>query len=128
MKHQHAVVWVDHREAHVLGFGTAGVDRTVLHSHHDEQQIHRKANSIGSGRAPNDTEFFERVAAAMRDFGAILLTGPAGAKLELMEHLRASHPAVAKAVSAVEPADHPSEGELLARARAYFKAADRLVR
>ena len=59
MRHQHAVVWIDHREAHILAFGIAGVDRQVLRSKSHSPNLHHKANSIGPGNAPLDTEFFD---------------------------------------------------------------------
>jgi hypothetical protein len=37
-----------------------------------------------------------------------------------------AHPELARKVSAVEPLDHPTDGELLALARKFFKADDRM--
>lgn len=127
MSHQHAVVWIDHREAHVLAFGAAGVDKQLLRSNSDTPHLHHKANSIGSGKAPKDTEFFDRVAKALEGIGAILITGPSGAKIELVEHIGATHPAVAKAIEGVETVDHPTDKELVKMARSYLKAADRMT-
>lgn len=57
MTHAHTVVWIDHREAHIVGFGIAGIDREIIHSRHQPQQLHHKANSIGAGRALQDKKF-----------------------------------------------------------------------
>lgn len=124
--HQHAVVWIDHREAHVLRFGVSGVDRVLLRSSDHDVHLHHKANTIGSGNAPIDAALFEQVATALDGARAILITGPASAKLELKKFLGKSHPALAKHVLGVETVDHPTEGELIALARTYFKAKDRL--
>lgn len=124
--HQHAVVWIDHREAHILRFGVSGVDRTLLRSHSCDPHLHHKANTVGSGNAPVDLDLFERVARALDAAQAILITGPANAKLELKTFLGKSHPTLANHVLGVETVDHPTEGELIAYARTYFKAADRL--
>lgn len=32
MTHAHTVVWIDHREAHIVGFGIAGIDRKIIHN------------------------------------------------------------------------------------------------
>ena len=119
--HQHAVVWIDHREAHVIRFGASGADRTVLRSHSHAPHLHHKANTIGSGNAPVDVELFDRVARALDGAQAILITGPASAKLELKTCLDKSYPIVANQVLGVETVDHPTEGELIAHARAYEK-------
>ena len=127
MRHQHAVVWIDHREAHVLAFGIAGVDRQVLRSKSHTPHLHHKANSIGAGNASVDTEFFDSVARALEGIGSILVTGPSTAKGELVEQIRAAHPAVAKAIEGVETVDHLSDNELVKMARSYLKAADRIA-
>jgi stalled ribosome rescue protein Dom34 len=127
MNHQHAVIWIDHRETHVIKFGVGGVDRQILRSTAKAAHLHHKTNSIGSGRAPKDTEFFERVAAALQGVTAILVTGPANAKDELVDHIRTKHTSLAKAIEGIKTVDHPTEGELLTIARSFLKAADRLA-
>lgn len=124
--HYHALVWIDHREAKVLQFNATDVDRTVIHSTHPERHLHHKANSIDSGHAPVDHEFLEHVAQAIAHAGAILITGPASAKTELMAHIKKKQPMLAARISGVETLDHPSEGDLLAFGRSFFKADDRM--
>ncbi|HYK23140.1 MAG TPA: hypothetical protein VEU75_00590 [Candidatus Acidoferrum sp.] len=124
--HQHAVVWIDHKEAHVVRFGATGVDRVLLRSNSHDPHLHHKANTIGSGNAPIDVDLFERVAYALAGAQAILIAGPASAKMELKKFLDKSYLLLAKHVLGVETMDHPSEGELVAYAHNYFKAADRL--
>lgn len=123
--HHHAIVWIDHHEARVFHFNPEEVDRLVLHPDHPTRHLHHKANSIGSGHAPEDQDFFHQVAASIADAGAVLITGPANAKTELMKHIRNHAPELIKIIVGVESADHPSDGALVAHARTYFKAADR---
>ena len=124
--HYHALVWIDHREAKVFQFDATDVDHTTIRSEHPDQHIHHKANSGDSGHAPVDNEFLERVAQAIMRAGAILITGPANAKTELAAHIERVHPDLAKRISGVETLDHPSDGVLLALARSFFKADDRM--
>lgn len=56
----------------------------------------------------------------------ILITGPAGAKTELVTYIKRTHPNVATRSSGVETLDHPTDGALLAHARTFFKADDRM--
>jgi stalled ribosome rescue protein Dom34 len=124
--HYHVVVWIDHREAKIFQFNATDVDHTTVRSSHPDQHIHHKANAGDSGHAPFDNEFFKRVAQAIAQAGAILITGPANAKTELMSYIKKAQPHLAERISGVETLDHPSDGALVALARTFFKADDRM--
>ena len=124
--HYHAVVWIDHHEARIFHFSPSEVDQLVLHPHDPTRHIHHKANSIGSGHAAEDHAFLQAVAESVADAGAILITGPAGAKTELVKHIHRHDPRIMNAIAAVETVDHPSDAALVAYARKYFSAADRM--
>ncbi len=125
-EHYHAVVWIDHHEARIYEFNASEVARTTVHSSHPHQHIHHKANAGDSGHAPVDEGFLEGVTRAVMAAGAILITGPANAKTELAGYIRREHPDVGKRISGVETLDHPSDGELVALARRFFRADDRM--
>lgn len=124
--HYHALIWLDHRVAKIFHFNDDDSERTIVDSTHPDQHLHHKANSGDSGHAPLDKGFLERVTQAVAQAGAILIVGPGSAKTELHKHLEHLHPQVAARISAVEPIDHPSDGALLAHARRFFKADDRM--
>lgn len=121
MSHFHAIVWVDHATARVFHVGASGTDRVVLHPHGAEPHIHHKAGSLGSGHVHEDRTFMEAIAGAIADAGEILIIGPAGAKTELANYLKANHTAISQRVVGVEPADHPTDREILALARHHFR-------
>jgi stalled ribosome rescue protein Dom34 len=125
-EHFHAIVWIDHREARVFHFNETDAERIVVHSHLSGRHLQHKANTTGSGHHGVDREFLQRVTAALTHTGAILITGPASAKLELRGFLVEHRPDLAQRISGVEPLDHPSDGALLALARRFFKADDRM--
>ena len=122
--HYHAAIWIDHREARVFHFSPTEVERLVVHPEHPTKHIHHKANSIGSGHAAADHEYLQAVVASVADAGAVLITGPANAKTELIKHIHQHDPKMMKVIAGVETVDHPSDGALVAYARKYFKAAD----
>ena len=124
--HYHAVVWIDHREARVFHFNAEDVERLVLHPDHPTRHIHHKANSIGSAHASADHDYLHAVAESVADAGAVLITGPANAKTELVEHIRVHDPQLTKLIVGVETVDHPSDPQLVAHAKKYFMAADRM--
>jgi hypothetical protein len=117
--HFHAVVWIDHHQAKVFRFNAEDVQRAVVHPHDPTVHLHH-------GHAPVDKVFLEGVATAMTGAGTILIVGPAGAKTELATHLAAHAPEVSARVTSVEALDHPTGGELVALARGFFHASDRM--
>ena len=58
--------------------------------------------------------------------GAILLAGPGTGKVEFKHYLSEHAPKIDARISAVETLDHPTDGELLALARKFFKVDDRM--
>ena len=124
--HYHAVIWIDHREARVFHFSPTDVERLVVRPEHPTKHIHHKANCIGSGHAAEDHDYLQAVVESVADAGAVLITGPANAKTELIKHIHQHDPDRMKVIAGVETVDHPSDGALVAYARKYFKAADRM--
>jgi stalled ribosome rescue protein Dom34 len=120
--HFHAIVWIDHHEARVFHFNVSEVDRLVLHAGNPTLHLHHKANTIGSGHAAEDHKFLQEVAEAVADAGAVLITGPASAKTELVKHIQRHLPGLSAKIAGVETIDHPTDGELVAHARKYFHA------
>lgn len=122
----HAIVWIDHHQARVFHFTADASDRIVVHPARANLHIHHKANSIDSGHAPEDQHFFHQVIQAIQDAGEVLLTGPANAKTELLKHIERHDSALRQRIVAVETMDHPTDGELIAHARKFFRTFDRL--
>jgi stalled ribosome rescue protein Dom34 len=125
-EHYHAIVWIDHREAKIFHFNASDVDKVVIPSHAAGHHLQHKANTTGSGHLGVDKEFFQRVIAALTHTGAILLTGPGNAKDEFKNFISQHRPDLAKRISGTEPLDHPSDNVLVALARKFFKADDRM--
>jgi hypothetical protein len=94
----------------------------VLRPEHPARHIHHKSNSIGGGHDADDHEFLRRVAESFADAGAVLITGPANAKTELVKHIKEHSPSLNARIAGVETVDHPTDGELVDHARKYFRA------
>lgn len=122
--HFHAVIWIDHREARIFHFNATDVDHVILHPDNPTLHIHHKSNTVGSGHETLDNKFLHEVATSVADAGAILITGPGNAKTELMTHIKSHDKNLVNAILGVETVDHPSDGQLLALARKFFKTAD----
>lgn len=124
--HFHAVMWIDHREARVFHFGRDDVETLVLHPDKPTRQVHHKSNTIGNGHETLPSEFLHAAAKSISDAGAVLITGPANAKTELMAHIKKHDPELLKIILGVETVDHPSDAQLVAYARKYFRSADQM--
>ncbi len=126
MSYQHAVLWIDHLHARVIDFTVDDRHVTAVEREDGQRQVHRRSGVPGSGKSPVDHVFFDEVTAALGDADEILVVGPGAAKTEFMHDLGVRHASVAKRVVGVETVDHPSDGQLLAYARQYFKRIDAL--
>ncbi len=119
-------MWIDHHEARVFHFNPTDVDKLVLHPDNPTKHLHHKAGSIGSGNTTADQEFLHAVAESIADAGAVLITGPSTAKNDLVKHIDHHDPKLMKIIAGVETIDHPSDAQLVAHARHYLTAADRM--
>jgi stalled ribosome rescue protein Dom34 len=126
MSFSHAVVWLDHSEAHVLHFNDEASEGEKIRARSKHQHQHHKSGARGGGHAPEDQAFYHEVSHAVADAAEILITGPSSAKLGLMKHMQAHDPAVAAKVVGIESSDHPTDKQLLAYARHYFVKVDRM--
>jgi len=74
-----------------------------------------------------DHAFLQVVAQSIADAGAVLVTGSANAKTEMGKHISQRNLALMKIIVGVATVDHASDGQLVAHARHYFKAEDRML-
>lgn len=120
MSFQHAVVWLDQAEAHVIHFTRDDAETEVIKT----TSQHQKAGVPGNNRAEEDHTYMDEVIAAITDARQILVVGPGMEKLAFMRHMTKSHGETADKVISVETVDHPNDGQLLTYARKYFVKAD----
>lgn len=122
--HYHAIVWIDHKQARVFHFNVEEATGAVIRDH-IARDLHSREPRTGH-RIEENKPFFEDVAKAIADAGAILIVGPAQEKDFFAKFLSQKHPAIRAHVEGVEKADHPTDGELLDLARRYVRAADHM--
>lgn len=126
MTFPHAVVWMDHREAHIIDF--------ALDEHHEQKvrqqggprALHHRAGSVGSGNAKEDHAYFDAIVAALGDATEILVAGPGNAKTEFVKDAKARHAKFAERIVGTETLDHPTDPQILAFAKKYFARYDNL--
>ena len=126
MSFNHTVVWLDHLEAHVIGFNNELSQIQVIKSKSDSH-LHHKSGSVGSGHAGADQNYLHVIVKAITGSREVLVTGPGSAKLDLIKHVHHHDAEVAKKIIGVETTDHPTDGQLLAYAKKYFLKADNML-
>ncbi len=127
MSHYHAVVWLDHSEAHVMHITADEVEKSIVQPTKTHAHLHSKSGTVGTGRKAEDHNYYHAVVEALTGAQEILVVGPAQAKLQLIKHIHSHDPALSDKVVGVETVDHPSDGQLVAYARKYFVAKDRML-
>ena len=94
MSHYHAVVWLDHSEAHVMHIAPDDVEASIIRPKHPHSHLHAKSGAVGSGKATEDKQYYHAIADALQGAEEILVVGPAQAKLQLIKHLHSHDPQV----------------------------------
>lgn len=143
MSTNHAIVWIDRSEAHVIMFDRAHVESQLIKS---RSTFHKaKGGHVGShqdkhgrgvedsgrhsaegGHALSDEAYYHEVAQALTGVHEILVTGPAMAKDEFRAHCKRHDKAIDKAIVDVVSSDHPTDPQLVAMAKKYFLKYDNL--
>ena len=124
MSTYHAAVWLDHNEARIFHVTKTTFDETTIHSETGHTHLHRKAGPDDGHRAKENQDYYHDVVQALSDAEAVLVLGPSTAKLELIKHAHRHDPKLEGKIIGVETVDHPSDGQLVAYMRKYFKEAD----
>lgn len=114
----HAVVWLDHSEAHVVMF-----DR----EHMQAQRIKSRSHHKHHGKGEDNTAFFADIASALGASHEVLLAGPGLARNQFRDWCASHQVSVAKTIVESVVTDHPSDAQLVSLARQYFKKFDSMA-
>ena len=127
MSFNHAVIWIDHQEAHIMFLSESASEAEVIRTKSSHQHLHHKGGAVGSGRLQLDEKYLHSVINAVNESKEILVLGPGSAKLELIKHAHHHDLNIAANIVGVETVDHPSDKEILAYARKFFYEADQML-
>jgi hypothetical protein len=114
--HARAVIWIDHLKAKIFSMGLTGVTASVVRARLASSHLHHKANSVGSGRVPDDGTYLPQVADTVEACSEVLIMGPGNEKAMLLQYLQSTRPDM---VLRLETSDHPSDGEIIAVGRKH---------
>lgn len=116
----HAVVWLDHQTAQILQFDPEHVqaEKVKAHTHHTAQH--------GSA-VRSQHEFYAHVCDALTGIPEVLVTGSHTSLADFRHYVGKHRAALAPHIVGFETVDHPSERQLVAMARKWFTAYDRMA-
>jgi len=116
----HAVVYIDHRIAQVLQFDADHVEASTVkaHTHHTAQH--------GSA-VRTEHEFYGHVADSLGGVQEVLVVGPGTARTAFRAYCAKHRLETARRIVGSETVDHPTQPQLVALARKYFLAHDRMA-
>lgn len=122
----HAVVWLDHQEAKVFQLDpdklTAEHFKANSHDHHVKHHGH---GEHGDGTKGNDEGFFKHIAEALKPAKEVLVVGPGTGKLGFVKWVTKHDHLLADRFVSVETVDHPSDAQLVAYAKKYFRIKEK---
>ena len=110
------IIWLDRAQARIFIRSPGKQQRLVVESGHKGSSAAR----VPVRYTGDNNRYFDAIVRSLPEAGDILILGPDGVKTELSEYLKASAAPVAERVCAVQNSPAGSEGQMLARARAYF--------
>jgi hypothetical protein len=113
-----AALWIDHTEARICRIDPqelASVSAPSLHSKQPEEW-----------RSEHSTQrrFFQEIATLLKGTNELLILGASAVKLDFVTFLQKHDPLLESTIVAVEALNHPSDSQLLAHVRHYFRNAD----
>lgn len=115
------IVWLDHQEAHIFNLTSGGVKKENFKKH-----THEHSNNHADARNDQqDEHFYHEIAKKINGAAEVLIMGPGLAKNHFKTHLEKHHHSnLAQKVVGVEAIDHPTEKQVLEKARNFFKTYD----
>jgi len=124
--HYHAVAWIDHHEARIIFFNADDADETTIRPTHVPRHLHHTSGSPAGTHERGDAAYFGDVTHILGEAKEFLVAGPSTAKTEFVTWLRSHAAPVAERLIGVETLPQISDRQLVAEARRFFSAADRM--
>jgi stalled ribosome rescue protein Dom34 len=116
-------IWMDHSIAHLMEFTTLPIETKIISSKftHGEKEhsLGKSENLMHNKEQHQQSEYYQRLGEAIRNYDEVILFGPTQAKAELLNLLRADH-RFEKIKIEIKQADKMSEKQEHAFVRNHF--------
>ena len=117
------VIWLDSEKAQIFALKISGIEKTRIQKsgvdHHSRNKKDQHTDS-------DQEHFFRDLAVAlMKVEGKLLILGPGLAKNHFKNYLESHHKGgLVNKIVGLENCDHPTDNQILAEARKFFKHYD----
>jgi stalled ribosome rescue protein Dom34 len=129
---RHIGVWIDHKQAYVIGYRDGRVD--VIPSNLEPPahfsggtQLGGKLNQKGDVELRHNdryrvqlNKYYQQVVATLKEADSIFIMGPGEAKIEFGKILK-KHKAMQKRLLKVETADKMTKNQMIAHVKKFYK-------
>lgn len=116
------VLWLDSEKAAIFNFTATGIEKSHLEKDGQSHHTHNKKDSHGDSNAEH---FFRDLAVKLKTAEHLLILGPGLAKNHFKTHLETHHTGdLAKRIIGMETVDHPTDNQIIAEARKFYKTYD----
>lgn len=112
------VVWMDSEKAEIFDLSETGLVKSRLKKKEHDHHTHNKKDHHGD---PGTEHFYQDLSLRLADAEALLILGPSLSKDHFKTHLESHRPELAKKIIGLEASDHPTDNQILASARKFFK-------
>ena len=116
----HTALWIDHREAHVFRVEPEPFTEATIHAP-EHSPRHPQREAPAHNHPDDEHRFFADVARKLRGSDTVLILGPSNAKLHFRDYVKAHASTLSFGVSGVETVDHPTNNQVAAFVREYFR-------
>jgi len=123
---RHVAVWIDHHEARIFHIDASKPEEQMLQAPAHHVHRHPKGPTAEHNHPEDLRHFFEAVSRELRSAERVLVVGPSTAKLQLIRYAHDHDATLQSRIVGIETVDHPTDRQLVAYAKAYFAADDRM--
>ena len=122
-----AAVWMDHHEARIFTAVAGRFEESTVLAH--DKRVHpHPTGPKGHHNHPDDAHrFFREIAHALTSADSVLVVGPSTAKREFFRYVHEHERALEPKLAHIEVVDHPTDAQVVALAKRYFRIPNRLT-
>ncbi len=114
-----AIIWIDHSHAKIFNLHPGKVEAENLKKHEVHHHTHGDV-----AKHKNSDHLYQDVAKELTSVQELLLVGPGTARTEFKHWLDKHQANLAKRVVGNEACDHPTDPQIVALGRKFFKHLD----
>jgi stalled ribosome rescue protein Dom34 len=113
------VVFLDHDQADIFELHPTKLEEHTLKRREIKNHTGKEKEQ---NKHKDEGKYFKELVTALAGANEILLVGPGMAKTHFMHHIESHHQTtLSKKIVGVETVDHPTDGQIVALAKKFFK-------